>query len=101
VGWDELVPASMESDFRSILQHLKDLKRVEFPRSIWPEPHRGPVKGTPCHSSLGMDQWRPVAPRLPEMGVGGWVSSMSASGRKDRGRPQVQDFHPQDGAYGG
>jgi hypothetical protein len=47
VGWDDPVPASVESDFREVLEHLKDLKRVDFPRSIWPEPGRGPVKGNP------------------------------------------------------
>jgi hypothetical protein len=39
-GWDELVPANVESDFRAVLQHLKDLKNVDFPRSIWPKPSR-------------------------------------------------------------
>ncbi len=47
VGWDDPVPASVEPDFPEVLQHLKDLKRVEFPRSIWPEPSKGPVKGNP------------------------------------------------------
>ncbi len=47
VGWDDQVPAHMEADFREILGYLKDLKKVSFPRSLWPEPGRGQVKGKP------------------------------------------------------
>jgi hypothetical protein len=47
VGGDEPVPANVESDFRAVLQHLKDFKKVDFPHSIWPKPRSGPVKGKP------------------------------------------------------
>jgi hypothetical protein len=47
VGWDDQVPAHVEADFREVLGYLKDLKKVNFPRSMWPEPGRGPVKGRP------------------------------------------------------
>jgi hypothetical protein len=47
VGWDDQVPALVEADFREVLGYLKDLKKVNFPRSMWPEPDRGPVKGRP------------------------------------------------------
>ncbi len=47
VGWDDQVPAHVEADFREVLGHLKDLKKVSFPRSMWPEPGRGQVKGRP------------------------------------------------------
>jgi hypothetical protein len=47
VGWDDQVPAQVEANFREILGHLKDLKKVKFPRSMWPEPGRGQVKGKP------------------------------------------------------
>ncbi len=47
VGWDDQVPAHVEADFREILGHLKDLKKVSFLRSMWPEPGRGQVKGRP------------------------------------------------------
>jgi hypothetical protein len=47
VGWDDQVPAHVEADFREVLGHLKDLKKVNFPRSMWPEPGRGQVKGRP------------------------------------------------------
>ncbi len=91
VGWDDPVPASVESDFREVLQHLKDLKRVDFPRSIWPEPSRGPVKG------ISGSQLRPG---LPEMGVGGRVSGVPAPSRKNKGRTQVKYLHSEDGTDG-
>jgi hypothetical protein len=47
IGWDDQVPAHVEANFREVLGHLKDLKKVNFPRSMWPEPSRGPVKGKP------------------------------------------------------
>ncbi len=47
IGWDDPVPPSVESDFRGVLGYLKDLKKVSFPRSMWPEPSRGQVKGNP------------------------------------------------------
>ncbi len=47
VGWDDQVPAHVEADFREILGYLKDLKKVSFPRSMWPEPSRGQVRGRP------------------------------------------------------
>jgi hypothetical protein len=47
VGWDDQVPAHVEADFREVLGHLKELKKVNFPRSMWPEPSRGQVKGRP------------------------------------------------------
>jgi hypothetical protein len=37
----------VEVNFREVLGHLKDLKKINFPRSMWPEPNRGPVKGKP------------------------------------------------------
>ncbi len=46
-GWEEPVPPAIEADFRQVLQHLKDLKRIEFHKSVWPYPSRGPVKGKP------------------------------------------------------
>ncbi len=47
VGWDYQLPAQVEANFREVLGHLKDLKKVNFPRSMWPEPSRGQVKGKP------------------------------------------------------
>jgi hypothetical protein len=47
IGWDDPVPTNVESDFREVLGYLKDLKKVSFPRSIWPESGRGQVKGGP------------------------------------------------------
>jgi hypothetical protein len=47
IGWDDQVPAHVEANFREVLGHLKDLKKISFPRSMWPEPGRGPVKGKP------------------------------------------------------
>jgi hypothetical protein len=47
MGWDDQVPAHVEADFREVLGHMKDLKKVSFPRSIWPEPGRGQVRGKP------------------------------------------------------
>jgi hypothetical protein len=47
IGWDDPVPSYVESDFRQVLGYLKDLKKVSFPRSIWPEPSRGRVKESP------------------------------------------------------
>jgi hypothetical protein len=47
IGWDDPVPSNVESDFCEVLGYLKDLKKVSFPRSIWPESSRGQVKGSP------------------------------------------------------
>jgi hypothetical protein len=38
IGWDDPVPFNVESDFREVLGYLRDLKKVSFPRSMWPEP---------------------------------------------------------------
>jgi hypothetical protein len=61
VGWDDQMPAHVEANFREVLGHLKDLKKVSFPRSMWPEPSRGQVKGSPYYSSSEMVPWRPAA----------------------------------------
>ncbi len=47
VGWDDQVPAHMEADFQEVLGYLKDLKKVSFPHSMWPEPSRGQVRARP------------------------------------------------------
>jgi hypothetical protein len=31
VGWDDQVPTHVEADFREVLGHMKDLKKVSFP----------------------------------------------------------------------
>jgi hypothetical protein len=48
-AWDGTIrcPPHVEADFREILGYLKDLKKVSFPRSMWPEPGRGQVRGKP------------------------------------------------------
>ncbi len=61
IGWDDQVPAHVEANFREVLGYLKDLKKVNFPRSMWPEPSRGPVKGRPMLLIFGTAQWRPAA----------------------------------------
>jgi hypothetical protein len=61
VGWDDQVPAHVEADFREVLGHLKDLKKVNFPRSMWPEPDRGQVKGRPMLLIFGDGRWRLAA----------------------------------------
>jgi hypothetical protein len=38
VGWDEPIPSAAEAQFREVLQQLKDLKKVEFHRFVWPDP---------------------------------------------------------------
>jgi hypothetical protein len=38
IGWDDQVPAHVEANFREVLGYLKDLKKINFPRSMWPEP---------------------------------------------------------------
>jgi hypothetical protein len=47
-GWDEEVPAAVADDFKGILEDMKVLRDITFPRSIRPPPKsRGPVVGRP------------------------------------------------------
>ncbi len=45
LGWDEPISPAMEAEFRQVLQHLKELKTIRFPRSMWLDLIQGPVKG--------------------------------------------------------
>jgi hypothetical protein len=101
VGWDDQVPAHVEADFREILGHLKDLKKVNFPRSMWPEPGRGQVKGRPMLLIFGDGSVKAscaLAYLRWEMEDGS-VVGLPTPGRKDEGRSQVQDLHSEDGTH--
>jgi hypothetical protein len=99
-GWDDQVPAHVEANFREVLGYLKDLKKVNFPRSMWPKPSRGPVKGRPITHLRGRLSGGQLRVGLFEMGDGRWIGNLPPLGREDKGGAQVQDLHTEDGAYG-
>jgi hypothetical protein len=44
-GWDEEVPAAVTNDFREILEDMKALQDITFPKSIMPPESIGPTVG--------------------------------------------------------
>ncbi len=100
VGWDDQVPAHVEADFREILGYLKDLKKVSFPRSMWPEPGRGQVKGKPMLLIFGdgsVEASCALAYLRWEMEDGSVVCRLLAG--KTRVAPKC-NLHSEDGTHG-
>ncbi len=90
IGWDDPVPASVESDFREVLEHLKDLKKSDFPPLHMAATRQRPGEREPHDAHLR--RWiggSQLSSGLPEVGVRGLVCSMPAPGRKNEGCPQV------------
>ncbi len=46
-GWDKEMPASITDDFRGILEDMKTLQDITFPRSIQPPASEGATVGQP------------------------------------------------------
>jgi hypothetical protein len=100
-GWDEEVPATVASDFKGILEDMKALRDITFPRSIRPPESRGPVVGRPMLLVFG-DGSREASCALAyaRWQMGGRLLLLQACGGQDQGGPQVQDLHPEGGAGG-
>jgi hypothetical protein len=75
-GWDDPVPASVESDFREVLEQVKGLKRMDFPCSSRGAQQRPSERESHVAHFRRWISGSQLRCGLPEMGVGGWASGV-------------------------